>query len=132
MTAPFFRETIFQFESESRESGFEQKLIVADGKNAPHELEIFPSLREDYSTYFNLIASNGEHLLIDCRHEMESCTGSDDISVWSLSYSIDLATFDVKFDFSIPQVDSFKFATHVNFGEKRWISTLYSKDTEVF
>lgn len=107
-------------------------MMVSDGKNAPHWLEVHPGLREDLSVFFNVYSSSGEDSFIDCRHEMESCEGSVDIGIWKLDYSIELENYDVIFDFTIPQVDSFRFLSHVNFMERAWNGTLYSKDTEVF
>jgi len=99
--------------------------MVSDGKHAPFDLTFYPGLREDLSVFFNVYSNNGDYHFIDCRHEMESCRESFDLSIWKIDWTIKLETFEVWLDFSIPQVDSFRFKSYVQFMDRAWSSTLY-------
>jgi len=119
-------------QSDTREAGFEWKVMVSDGKHAPFDLTFYPGLREDLSVFFDVKSNDGEDHFIDCRHDMDVCEESFDISIWKVWWNIELDTFEVKLGFSIPQVDTFYFDTHIQFMDRAWSSKLYSNGTEVF
>lgn len=98
--------------------------MVSDGKHAPFDLTFYPGLRDDLSVFFDVYSNYGDYHEIDCRHDMDSCYDSFDLSIWKVTYAITLETYEVYIDFSIPQVDSFLFRSYIQFMDRAWSSTL--------